>query len=91
MRKYTVKDSVFLCMRNNAWWTFWDLQRVIKEKTGTFYGEATISAAIRELRKPHCRIKYGIPMEGDPVMKRRIGSRVGYQYKLTNRGKYNGI
>lgn len=67
------------------------MQRVIKEKTDTFYGEPTISAAIRELRKVHCRQKYGLPMDGDTVTKRRIAGKKGYEYKLTTRGKHNGI
>ena len=90
MSKYTRNDAVFLCMRNNAWWTFWDLQRVIKEKTGIFYGEPTISAGIRELRKSDCRQKYGLPMDGDTVIRRRIADRKGYEYKLINKGTYSG-
>jgi hypothetical protein len=82
MRKVTLNDAVFLCMRNGKWWTFWDLQTVIKEKTGVFYGEPTISAAIRNMRKSECRERYGISMYIDPITKKRISGSKGYKYKL---------
>jgi hypothetical protein len=69
-------------MRNGKWWTFWELQSVIKEKTGKFYGEPSISAAIRELRKTPCREKYNLPFNGEIVDKKRIQGGKGYKYKL---------
>mgnify|MGYP003150067181 FL=1 len=51
MPKFSLDDCVYLCMRNGRWWTFWDLQKTIKERTGKFYGEPTISASIRNLIK----------------------------------------
>ena len=36
MPKLTLDDCVFLCMRNGEWWTFWDLQKVIKKKSDVF-------------------------------------------------------
>ncbi len=76
-------DYVMKCMSNFQWWTFWDLQRVIKENTGKFYGEPTISAAIRNIRKDYMRSKYNLP-SGEVVVKERIPQRKGYRYKLTN-------
>ena len=57
--KYTVDDCVFLCMRNaynnKRWLMFHEIQRIISEQTGKFFGEATISASIRNMRKDYCR------------------------------------
>jgi len=82
MSKLTLDDCVFLCMRNGKWWTFWDLQKTIKEKTGKFYGEPTISASIRNLRKDYARRKYSLPMHDEIVLKKRIDNSNGYKYKL---------
>ncbi len=91
MPKLTLDDCVFLCMRDGRYWTFWDLRNVIKEKTGTFYGEPTISAAIRNLRKDYCRSKYNLPRTGEVVEKKRIDSSKGWKYKLIiNKEKSNG-
>jgi hypothetical protein len=82
-RPNSINDFVFLCMRDGKWWTFWELQNVIKEKTDRFYGEPSLSAAIRDLRKPPFRAKYGIdPNMPEVVKKRRIQNRKGYEYKL---------
>ena len=84
----SVTDCVYLCMRNGRYWTFWELQTAIKDKTGSFYGEPTISAGIRNLRKYEYRNKYGLPMLGDTITKRRIQRKIfghhgkGYEYKL---------
>lgn len=82
MNKLTLDDCVFLCMRNGQWWTFWDLQKTIKQKTGKFYGEPTISASIRNLRKDYARNKYGLPRYDEVIIKKRIDSSKGYKYKL---------
>lgn len=82
MSKLTLDDCVFLCMRDGRWWTFWDLQSTIKEKTGKFYGEPTISASIRNLRKEHARQKYNLPKYDEVVEKKRRPTGKGYQYKL---------
>jgi len=78
----SVTDYVYLAMRDGQWWTFWELQSVIKENVGKFYGEPTISAAIRELRKFEPRKKYGLPLNGEIVIKRRIENRKGNKYRL---------
>ena len=77
-------DYVMKCMSNFQWWTFWDLQRVIKQNTGKFYGEPTISAAIRNIRKDYMRSKYNLPSDVEVVVKERIPQSKGYRYKLTN-------
>lgn len=83
MRKAnSVTDFVFLAMKDGNWWTFWDLQTVIMQNTDKFYGEPTISAAIRELRKREPRQKYGLPMSGEVVLIRRIKNKKGNEYRL---------
>jgi len=93
---------VMRCLSDFQPWTFWKIQKMIKEKTGKFYGEPSISAAIRNIRKPYMRSKYGLPMEGEVVDRERIPNGKGYQYKLSRlvmshwqsknltRGKQNG-
>ena len=78
----SVTDYVYLAMSNGQWWTFWELQDVIKRNIGKFYGEPTISAAIRELRKYEPRKKYGLPLNGEIVIKRKIQNRKGNEYRL---------
>ncbi len=80
MPKYTLNDCVYLCMKDGKWWTYWTLQKVIKERTGTFYGEPSISAAIRNLRKEKEKNKYGLP--DDAVIREKITNQKGYKYKL---------
>ena len=58
MKKLSINDCVYKCMQDGRWWTFWELQKTIKEKANKFYGEPSISAAIRDLRKDPFRIKY---------------------------------
>lgn len=82
LHKLTLDDCVYLCMRDGRWWTFWDLQKVIKEKTDKFYGEPSISAAIRNLRKDYAREKYKLPNFSEVVERKRIPNGKGYQYKL---------
>ena len=84
MKKLTLEDCVFLCMRNGEYWTFWDLQKTIKEKTNTFYGEPTISTAIRNLRKDYARAKYGLnpDMSFEVVVKKRMDNSKGWKYRL---------
>ena len=80
MRKYTLNDCVYLCMKDGNWWTYWTLQKVIKERTGTFYGEPSISAAIRNLRKDKQKEKYRLP--DDAVIREKITNQKGYKYRL---------
>ena len=82
MKKLSINDCVFLCMKNGNWWTFWGLQKVIHEKTGKFFGEPSISAAIRELRKMPSREKYQLPSNCEIIDKRRILGGKGYEYRL---------
>ena len=83
MRKLTLDDCVYFCMRNGEWWTFWSLQQSIKHKTDVFYGEPTISAAIRNLRKEPARVKYNLISTGEVVEKRKQFNGNGFEYKLT--------
>lgn len=81
-KKPTLQDCVFAEMRNFKPWTFWELQTAIKNDFGSFYGEPTISAAIRELRKSTARTKYNFPKSGEVVIKERRVNGKGYTYKL---------
>lgn len=85
----TLDDFVYMCMRNGRWWTFWDLQQTIKNKTGKMYGEPTISAAIRNLRKEYARDKYDLAIYGEVVEKKRIWNSKGWKYKLILKGENN--
>lgn len=75
---------VYKCMESGHWWTFWDLQSEIKRVTGKFFGEPTISAAIRNMRKMECRERFGLPldMNVEVIERKRITGSRGYKYKL---------
>ena len=88
MSKLTLDDCVYFCMRDGRYWTFWELQSAIKQKTGKFFGEPSISAAIRNLRKDPARLKYDLPRFGEVIEKKRRASGKGYKYKLL--GEKNG-
>ena len=81
-KNLTLDDCVFLCMNKGGWWTFWELQAMIKENSGKFYGEPTISASIRNLRKEPARLKYGLSKYDEVVFKKRIENGKGFKYKL---------
>ena len=83
-KNLTLNDCIYLCMRNGKWWTFWNLQQVISEKTGKFYGEPTISAAIRNLRKVQCIEDYDL--HDSTIEKRRIDNSRGYEYRIVFSG-----
>ena len=87
MKKITLDDCVYLCMRNGNWWTFWQLQQKIKAKVGIYYGEPSISAAIRDLRKQPQREKYNLKPLGEVVIKKRMFNSKGYEDKLILKGE----
>jgi len=87
MKKITLDDCVYLCMRNGNYWTFWQLQQKIKAKVGIYYGEPSISAAIRDLRKQPQREKYNLKPLGEVVIKKRMFNSKGYEYKLILKGE----
>lgn len=80
--KPTRNDLVFTMMSDFKPWTFWGLQQTISEKYGEFYGEPSISAAIRDLRKTEARTRYNLPLTGEVVLKEKRASGKGYQYRL---------
>lgn len=82
INKPTRNDLVFTIMSDFKPWTFWDLQQTISEKYGEFYGEPSISAAIRDIRKPEARKKYNLPPTGEVVVKEKRPAGKGYQYRL---------
>jgi len=86
----SLDDYVFMCMRDGNFWTFWSLQQCIQKNTKKFYGEPSISAAIRNLRKQHNRIKYNLPATDEIIKRRRMFNSQGYEYKLLL-GEKNGI
>ena len=77
-------DCVLLTLASDGqYWTFWNIQAKINATWGKFYGEPTISAAIRNLRKDYARARYGFPASGEVVEKRLRSNGKGYEYKLT--------
>ena len=89
-KNLTLDDMTYLVLRNGAYYTFWELQSIIKEKTGKFYGEPSISAAIRNLRKDDRRAKYKLPRYGEVIERKRRSSGKGYKYRLImNKGESN--
>jgi len=89
-KKLTLDDCIYICMKNGNWWTFWELQQSIKKNTGNFYGEPTISAAIRNMRKDYAREKYKLPSFGEVIEKKRLWNSKGWKYKLILKGEHNG-
>ena len=80
--KLSLDECIYRCMRNGDWWTFWDLQKTIDAITGKYYGEPTISAGIRNLRKPYNRDKFNLSMTDEVIIRKRIEGKKGYKYKL---------
>jgi hypothetical protein len=87
-KKLSLDDMVFLCMKEGkTWWTYWDMGRVILNKSGTKYNDNSISAAMRNMRKSKQRAKYGLRKHGDPLECRRRtnvdGKKLrGYEWRL---------
>lgn len=90
-KNLTLDDMVFIVMRSGLYYTFWELQSIIQERSGgKFYGEPSISAAIRNLRKDDRRAKYKLPRYGEVVERKRRSSGKGYKYRLImNKGESN--
>lgn len=89
LKPKTLDDFIYMCMRNGKWWTFWELQQTIKNKTGKFFGEPTISAAIRNMRKDYAREKYDLSMYDEVIEKKRMWNSKGWKYKLILKGENN--
>jgi predicted metal-dependent hydrolase len=89
--KLTLDDCVFLVLRNaNArgeWMNFWTISERILGTVNKKYGEPTISASIRNMRKEHCREAYELPKYGEVILKRRMFNSKGYEYKLILKGE----
>ena len=99
MNKYTVDDCVFIVLHKaylkNEWRMFHEIQQSILNayaktygenyaRKRRFYGENTIAACVRNMRKLRCRESYNLPldMNTEVVIKRkRINSR-GWEYKF---------
>ena len=86
MGKLSLDKLVYYRMLDGQWWTFWALKKEFADK-GYYYGEPSISAAIRNLRKPHCRALFNLPTDGEVIDRRRIHNGKGYEYKLINFNK----
>ena len=80
--KLSVTDCVYLCLRKGRYMMFHEIKEMINQNTGKYYGEATISAAIRDLRNEGPRAKYGLHPYEEVVIKRRRKNSKGYEYKL---------
>ena len=55
---------------------------MINQNTGKFFGEPSISAAIRDLRNEGPRSKYELHPYNEVVEKRRRKGSKAYEYKL---------
>ena len=77
MARYSLDDCVYICMRSGQWWNFWDLKKEF-EKKGYYFGEPSISASIRNLRKGPARKKYNLPKFGEVIEKRKISGSKGF-------------
>lgn len=75
-------DYVFNLMTNMEKWTFWSLQSAIKEKHGRFFGEPTISQAIRNIRKDYMRERHNLPYDIEVVLREKLESGNGCSYQL---------
>jgi len=88
IKKLSLHDWIYLNFKHGkTWWTYWEMGRVIEHKGGSKYNDNSISAAIRDMRKPKYRARYGLRKHGDPLEKRRRVSREGkklrgYEFKL---------
>jgi len=80
----TLKDSVFICLMNGKWWTFWDLKSEIYDKVGRFYDHTSISASLREIRHLPSRQRYGLPLDMniEVIARRKREDGKGHEYKL---------
>ncbi len=88
--KQDLNWCVWRCMSDGRWWTFWELQDAIQRNTGKFYGEPTISAAIRNMRKYECRVRFGLPLDMgvEIITKKRISGGKGYKYRMLEVSNY---
>jgi len=84
INKFSVTQYVLICMQDGRWWTYWDIQKKIKDKTNVFYSEATISAAVRNLRKPSYQSKFGLPITTS-VSRRKRSVGKGNEYRLSSK------
>ena len=81
MNNRPITECVLICMKDGRWWTHWSLQAEIKQHTSRFYSTDSISAAIRNLRKPRHQARYGLP-SGDIVRRRPRQEGPGNEYRL---------
>jgi len=99
MNKYTVDDCVFIVLHKaylkNEWRMFHEIQESIQNaytntygeqyaKKRRFYGENTIAACVRNMRKARCRESYNLPldMNTEVIVKRKRHNSRGYEYKF---------
>lgn len=87
--KLSITDCTYLCLADGQWRTFWEIQTIIKQQTGKFYSENSISAAIRNLRNTGERYTYELHSWKEVVIKRRRNNSKAYEYKLVKEGVDN--
>ena len=74
-------------MKDSTWWTYWELQDAIQYEFSKFYGEPSISAAIRSLRNNKVRKRLGLPLldiNVDPIESKKITGGRGWKFRLIN-------
>jgi len=82
MKKLTAEACVLKCLSDFQPWAFWELQQEIHNGTGQFFGEPTISAAIRRLRRLDSRKKYDLPLTKEIIEREKIFNSTGFKYRL---------
>ena len=82
-KKLTLDDCVHICLSDGKWHTFWDIQEKTQQ-INAYFGETSISASIRNMRKRRCRTKYNLSKYGEVIEKRRRKHGKGWEYRLVN-------
>lgn len=82
--KIGIISAIATVMSDGKPWSFWTLQDAIKQRFDLYYGEPSISAGIRALRRRENRKRYGLPLAGEIIIKNRL------VYLDPNTNKYSG-
>ena len=84
----SLHDYLFVFMSKGEWWTYWDLSKMIQQHFGKLYNDNSISAAMRDFRKPPYKAKYNLP-SGEVVLRRGRINGKGNEYKLITKEETN--
>lgn len=68
------RKRVWYFIKDGNWWTLYEIQRHIHHSFGVLYSDSSLSARVRDFRKP----KFG----GYTIERRKIPNRRSYEYRL---------